>query len=51
MREDAPKFLPLGVVICPHCQGSNLNWRIVCTWCNKDLEGKVEENQLQEVSA
>ena len=38
-----PKFMPLGVVLCPVCGYQNLNWRFVCAECGKALDDDEDD--------
>lgn len=49
--EPEKTFKPAATVICPHCQGQNMNWRIVYSWCNKDIEADADVMISQEKSA
>ena len=42
-QSKAPKFLPLGTVLCPECGYQNLNWRFVCSACLWPLDDDEDD--------
>jgi hypothetical protein len=38
-------FIPVGVEICPKCEGENLSWCVQCFWCGHDFIDPEEPPQ------